>query len=56
MPVELHYIRKIILITEFVRHEEDIQSDMAFMIKQIVGFYEFELAAVDRISDTSNYK
>jgi hypothetical protein len=28
-----------------------LQSDMAF--KRIVGFYEFELAAVDRISNTS---
>jgi hypothetical protein len=28
-----------------------IQSDMAF--KRIVGFYEFELAAVDQISNTS---
>lgn len=28
-----------------------LQSDMAF--KRVVGFYEFELAAVDRISNTS---
>lgn len=28
-----------------------IQSDMAF--KRVVGYYEFELAAVDRISNTS---
>ena len=28
-----------------------LQSDMAF--KRIMGFYEFELAAVDRISNTS---
>jgi len=77
----MHYIRKIILMTEFASHEEDepvlvgegdevwiiicmtregserllgaqyLQSDMAF--KRIVGFYEFELAAVDRISNTS---
>ena len=30
-----------------------LQSDMAF--KRIVGFYEFELAAVDRISNTSTH-
>jgi hypothetical protein len=28
-----------------------LQSDMAF--KRVVGFYEFELAAVDRINNTS---
>jgi hypothetical protein len=86
LPIEMHYIRKIILMTdsELITHEEDdsepvlagedsdavriiicmtqegskrllgaqyLQSDMAF--KRIVGFYEFELAAVDRISNTS---
>ena len=28
-----------------------LQSDMAF--KRVVGFHEFELAAIDRISNTS---
>jgi hypothetical protein len=85
LPIEMHYIRKIILMTnsELITHEEDepvlieegdldgvriiicmtqegsrrllgaqyLQSDIAF--KRIVGFYEFELAAVDRISNTS---
>jgi hypothetical protein len=87
LPVEMHYIRKIIIMTnsELITHEEDepepalngeedsdgvriiicmtqegskrllgaqyLQSDMAF--KRIVGFYEFELAAIDRISNTS---
>lgn len=85
LPVEMHYIRKMILMNEFISHEEDepalavgerdsdgvvqiiicmteegskrllgaqyLQSDMAF--KRVVGFYEFELAAVDRISNTS---
>ena len=79
----MHYIRKMIFMTEFITHEEDepvlvgdsdgvriilcmtqegskrllgaqyLQSDMAF--KRIVGFYKFELAAVDRISNTSRY-
>ena len=30
-----------------------IQSDMAF--KHVVGYYEFELAAVDQISNTSMF-
>lgn len=81
LPIEMHYIRKIIVMTEFITHEEDepaligdsdgvqiiicmtpegskhllcaqyLQSDMAF--KRIVGFFEFEMAAVDRISNTS---
>ena len=31
-----------------------LQSDMAF--KRVVGFHEFELATIDRINNTSNYR
>lgn len=34
-------------------HWQYLQRDMAF--KRLVGFYEFELAVVDRINNTSKW-
>lgn len=81
LPVESHYIRRMIHLTNVPVYDEDdpvgdgdskdvyivicmtnesswrlrkaqyIQSDMAF--KRVADFFEFEMATVDRINNTS---
>jgi hypothetical protein len=83
LPVQSHYIRRMIHLTNVPVHDEDdpvidgdssdvyivicmtnegsqrlrkaqyIQSDMAF--KRVVNYFEFEMATVDRINNTSMF-